>query len=321
MKDFWGDVRERAKAKGKRIVFPEGEEERVIKAARIVRDEGLADVVLLGDPDKIGIKGIEIINPQKYGNKKKLDRVIESIEAGKRLKKGLDGDWWKDNFYFGGLLTRVGEVDGFVGGAVTPTAKTVKTAIYLVGSSRKVSRISGFFLMEVPDCSYGEEGRFLFADCAVIPNPTPWQLANIAGETAKSAINLFGWEPRVAMLSFSTHGSAEHSSIDKIRVALQIARNENPSLLIDGELQLDAAIIPEVAQRKSTNTILNGRANILIFPNLNSGNIGYKITERLARSRATGPILQGLKKPVNDLSRGCSVKDIVNVTAITVLQT
>ncbi len=320
MKDFWEDIRGRARAKGKRIIFPEGEEERVIKAVQIIRNEGLAEAVLIGDPDKISMKGIEIINPQKYGNRKRIDREIENLKIGKKLKEGLDKDWWKDNFYFGGLLTRIGEVDGFVGGAVTPTAKTVKTAIYLVGSSRKRPSISGFFLMEVPDCSYGENGRFLFADCAVIPSPTPRQLANIASETAKSAIDLFGWEPRAAMLSFSTHGSAEHSSIDKIRIALQIARNENPTLSIDGELQLDAAIIPEVAKRKSNNTTLNGRANILIFPELNSGNLGYKIAERLAKAQATGPILQGLKKPVNDLSRGCSIQDIVNVTAITVLQ-
>jgi phosphate acetyltransferase len=213
-----------------------------------------------------------------------------------------------------------GAYDGMVAGAVNTTADVVRSAIKKIGTNPEVPVVSSFFLMESDNKYIGEEGGILFADCAVVPNPDSAKLANIAYATAQSARNILGWEPRVAFLSFSTKGSAKHETIDKVTEAVEKLRAKSPDFIFDGELQLDTAIIPEVASHKDADGVLKGRANILIFPDLNSANIGYKIAQRIGGMRAIGPILQGFKKPVNDLSRGCSVDDIVDVTAFTVLQ-
>jgi len=222
--------------------------------------------------------------------------------------------------YFGCMLVREGEADGLVGGALNTTADTARAAIRVIGVGSSSCIMSSFFIMELPDGRFGENGCFFFADCGVIVEPTAEQLADIAIVTASNAKKMFGWTPRVAMLSYSTKGSAEGNSVSRIRQAIEIVRKKESGLLIDGELQFDAAIIPEVAKKKKAGDILSGNANILIFPDLNSGNISYKIAQRLGGAQAIGPIFQGLAKPVNDLSRGCSVEDIINAVAVTAIQ-
>lgn len=325
MKKLW----QSAKADKKRIVLPEGDEERTLKAAEKIKELGLAYPVLVGNIDEIkgkaenlgvNVEGIEIIDPN---NSEKLEAYVNEFYE-LRKNKGITlekaDQIVRDPLYFGTMMVKLDDVDGMVSGAVHTTGDLLRPGLQIVKTAPGVSVVSSFFVMMVPNSSYGEEGMLLFSDCAVNPNPTAEQLAAIAIATADTAKNLCGIEPRVAMLSFSTMGSAGGELVEKVRKATEIAKELRPDLLIDGELQLDAAIVESVAAQKAPNSKVAGKANVLIFPDLQSGNIGYKLVQRFANADAIGPMCQGFAKPINDLSRGCSADDIVNVVALTAVQ-
>lgn len=319
---------ERARGVNAKVVLPETEDERVLKAAQLVVVNSLARPVLLGDRDrvaslasKIGIKldGIEVINPASDPRLEKCSQLLYQ----RRKEKGLSRDdatgMAMHPLYFAALLLALGEVDCFVAGASTSTADVLRALIHCVGTDKGVSCISSCFLM-VLNYRSGDEKVFIFADPSVIPDPDPGQLASIAIASARTFSKLTGREPMVAMLSFSTKGSAKHPMIDKVLNAMEIAKSVDPSLKIDGELQADAAIVPDVAKRKAPDSKVAGHANVLVFPDLNAANIAYKLVERLASAKAVGPLLQGVAKPASDLSRGCSSEDIVNTIAMTAAQ-
>jgi len=323
-------IREKAKKNPKNIVLPEGEEPRMIKAAEIITKEGFADLILLGKKENIKFKaqelGIEFPNKIKIINPKESDKLKKYAESYYQLRKnkGLSLDeayqLLEDPLYFGALMVYHNDADGLVAGSINATGDVFRPALQTIKTAPNINIVSSSFIMVIPDCPYGENGVVVFADCAINPEPNAEQLADIAIASAETAKVLVGIEPRVAMLSFSTKGSAKHSMVDKVVEATKIAQKKRPDLLIDGELQADAALIPSIGERKAPNSKIAGKANVLIFPDLQSGNIAYKLVERLAKAEAIGPISQGMRKPVNDLSRGCSAEDIVNVVAITVLQ-
>ncbi len=322
MQNILKKIKNQAKNHPKRIVFPEGTEERTLKAVKIILREGFAKIILLGDEKEIKRKKKKInVNPKKTTiiNPLTSEKIKEYAERFYLLRKHkgitpkIADKIVKDENYFGTMMVHLGDADGLVSGAIHTTAETVRPALQIIRTKEKYHRVSAVFLMKLKDKIY------FFADCAVNINPTSEELAMIAIDTAKTAKE-FGINPRVALLSFSTHESAKHELIEKVRNAVKIAKRKNPNLIIDGELQVDAAIVPFVAKIKCPKSKLKGNANVLIFPDLEVGNIAYKLVERLAKAKAIGPILQGLKKPVNDLSRGCSVDDIVNITAITVVE-
>jgi phosphate acetyltransferase len=323
------EIKAKARANKKTIVLPEGEEIRTIKAAEIIVKEGLANLIMLGDEEKImsiakengvSLDGVKIINPKKSEKLEFYANQLYEIRKNKGMTPEKALETVKDEMYFGTMMVKMKDADGMVSGAIHSTGDLLRPAMQIIKTAPGVSIASSFFIMEVPNPNFGDNGLFIFADCAVNPNPTAEELASIAVASAMNAKNLCGMEPRVAMLSFSTKGSAKHELVDKVIEATKIAKEMAPDLMIDGELQLDAAIVPKVAELKAPGSQVAGKANVLIFPDLQSGNIGYKLVQRLANAEAIGPICQGFAAPVNDLSRGCSVEDIVNVVAITAVQ-
>ncbi len=323
-------IREKAKVLKKRIALPESQDERVLKAAEISQREGIASVVLLGEEETIAQKarelhldlsGVEIVNHLKDEKREFYIDDLYHLRKNKGLSREGAEDLLKSPMYYACMMLRENRVDGIVGGAVLSSPDVIRPALQIIKTAPGIKLASSCFLMVVPDCSYGENGAFLYADSGLNPNPDAEELAHIAITTARTAVFLLDAEPRVAMLSFSTKGSAQHELVDKVIEATNIAHSLNPDLLLDGELQGDAALSPEVAEMKAPGSPVAGKANVLIFPDLNSGNISYKLTQYLAKATAIGPILQGLAKPVNDLSRGAKVEDIVDQIAVTVLQT
>lgn len=323
--DIISKIRLRAKEKKKKVVLPEGEEERIVKAAKIVIEEGIAEVTLLGEEKKIeklaSENGLDI-NKVKVINTEKSSEFDEYTQEYFKLreKKGITFDrakkMMRNPLYYGAMMVRKGEMDGSVAGSINTTGDVLRAALHIIGLAPGIKAVSSSFLMVFPEFLGQKDKIFVFADCAVIPDPDPEDLASIAVSSAKTMKILVGEEPKVAMLSFSTKGSAKHEMVNKVVEATRIAKKIAPGIQIDGELQLDSAIIPDVAKKKSPESTVAGLANVLVFPDLNSGNIGYKLAQRLAGAFAIGPIIQGLAKPANDLSRGCSVDDIVNVVAV-----
>jgi len=325
-----GKIRQRAKEKSKTIALPGAEDPRVLKAAAKATSLGIAKIILVGeekeikkkaDAESVKLDGIKIADPSKS---EKLNTYAGEFFK-RRKHKGITEAQAKEivvksPLYFAALMTGAGDVDGFVAGAVETSANVAKAAIYCVGIDRSAGTLSSAFVIDIDGCPYGENGAFIFADCAVVPNPSARQLAGIAYSSANLFKFLFEKEPVVAMLSYSTKGSARGAQVDKVVEATRIAKELNPDLVIDGELQLDSAIDKDVAKRKCPDSPVGGRANVLIFPDLSCGNIGYKLVDRLAGGRAAGPLLQGLAKPCSDLSRGCSVEDIVDAIALTAVR-
>jgi phosphate acetyltransferase len=315
---------------GKTIVLPEGTEERTLKAANYAIEHNLAKIILLGNKEEIkslagkfnlnSIEGATIIDPAN--NPDKEDYANKLVEL--RKKKGLTYEQAvklvEDPLYLGTLIIKEGKADGEVAGAANATGDVLRPAFQIIKTLPGVSSVSGAFIMILKDKKWGDDGILVFADCAVNPDPSVQELAEIAVETARTTKSIAGLEPRVAMLSFSTKGSAKHEKVDKVVEALKIARQMSPALKIDGELQADAAIVEAIGKKKAPGSEIAGKANVLIFPSLESGNIAYKLVQRLAGAEAVGPVLQGLAAPINDLSRGCSVEDIINMIAITANQ-
>lgn len=327
---FIDNVKKEAAKDIRTIVLPESEDIRILEATEMVQKEGFANIVLIGNPDEINnlarennldLSGAQIVNPATSSDFSRYANDLYEL----RKNKGMTLDQAKqllmtNSRYFAAMMVKEGDADGFVSGAANPTSDTLRPALQILKTAPGTKLVSAFFIMVLPDNKYGEEGVFIFADSGLNEYPDADALSEIAISSSKSFKELVGKEPKVAMLSYSTHGSAHSPLTDKVVEATKLLKEKMPDLICDGEIQLDAAIIPEIAERKAPDSPLKGDANILIFPDLDAGNIGYKLTQRFGHAEAYGPLCQGVSRAVNDLSRGCSSKDIAGVVAITAVQ-
>ena len=323
-------IKDKARQDKKTIVLPETNDKRTLIATAQILEEGIANVIMVGNEEKImdgagwlevDLTGVKVVDPK---NCDKLDEYVNLLYE-TRKSKGMTEEKAReillnDYLTFGVVMVKANDADGMVAGACHATADVLRPSLQILKTAPGAKLVSGFFIMDVPDCKMGENGTFLFADCGLNQNPNAEELAAIADSSAKSFKQLVGAKPIVAMLSHSTKGSAKHPLVDKVAEATRIAHEQYPGLTVDGELQADAALVPSVAKSKAPGSDVAGKANVLIFPNLDCGNIGYKLVQRLAKAEAYGPMLQGMAKPVNDLSRGCSAGDIVGVVALTAVQ-
>ena len=328
---FIEEIKNRAKEDKKTIILPEAEDKRVLEAASKVIKQGFAKVILLGDEEKIkedssknkiDLDGVDIINPLTSNKKEEYKQKLYELRKNKGMTLEQAEELLKEPIYFGMMMLKDenSKADGLVSGAAHSTANTLRPALQILKTKPGTKLVSAFFVMCVPDCEYGENGTFIFGDSGLNQNPTADELSEIAISSSKSFEQLVMKEAKVAMLSYSTKGSAKSELTEKVIEATKLVKEKETNLMVDGELQLDAAIVPEIAASKAPDSPLKGEANVLIFPDLDAGNIGYKLVQRLAKAEAYGPLCQGIAKPVNDLSRGCSADDIVGVVAITAVQ-
>ena len=326
---FIDGLKDKAKQNIKTVILTESEDKRVLKAAQKVKEEGFAKIILIGNEDdsnklakenNIDISGIQIINPETSEKFEEYANAFYELRKAKGMTIEKARETLKDNMYFGTMMVKLGDADGLVSGACHSTANTLRPALQILKTAPGTKLVSAFFLMVVPDCEYGENGIFIFGDSGLVENPTPDELSEIAISSSKSFEQLTGKQSKVAMLSYSTYGSAHSELTEKVIEGTKLLKEKVPDLICDGELQLDAAIIPEIAASKAPGSPLKGEANTLIFPNLDAGNIGYKLVQRLAKAEAFGPLCQGIARPVNNLSRGGNSYDIVGVVAITAVQ-